>query len=301
VIQPVRLDRLVQEMAKLLKTVVSKKAEVELNLDPAAANGDPAQLRQVAMNLITNASDALADHVGRIVIRTGTRMADDADRTSPFFPEPLPPGLYSFIEVEDTGQGMNDETVRRIFDPFFTTKFTGRGLGLAATLGIVRTHRGNIHVHSAPGRGTRFEVLIPAIPPHVEESGAIPHPLPRGRGAVLVVDDEPSVRGYAKRVLESGGYRTRLAANGAVALQELDADPAIDVLLLDLTMPVMDGAETLHALRDRGLGIPVLVMSGYSEHDVETQLNGLGISGAIQKPFLAHDLLERLAAILASR
>jgi signal transduction histidine kinase len=215
VVQPVWLDRLVQEMAKLLNTVVSRKALMELDRKPATIEGDATQIRQVVMNLITNASDALESNVGRIRVRTGVQETAAADLRSPFLPDELSPGSYAFVEIEDTGCGMSEETMRKIFDPFFSTKFTGRGLGLAAVLGIVRGHRGTIKVESTPGQGTRFQVLLPSAVLTTERVDLDPEvQLPRGHGTILVVDDEPSVRECAQRVLESGGFTVHAAEDG---------------------------------------------------------------------------------------
>ena len=214
VIQVLRLDTLVQEMTKLLGTVVSKKAALNLNLAAASVEGDATQIRQVVMNLITNASDALEGQVGAIGVRTGTLQADSAYLRSSFFPDELATGTYAYVEVEDSGCGMNEETLARIFDPFFTTKFTGRGLGLAAVLGIVRGHRGTIKVDSTPGQGTRFQVLFPCCT-GTSDQGAAPGSEglpPRGQGLVLIVEDEPSLLTFTRArtgKCRLAGLRTR--------------------------------------------------------------------------------------------
>ena len=164
VIQPLRLDTLVYEMNSLLHTAVSKRAMVQLNLRPCTIEGDATQIRQVVMNLITNASDSLGDGAGIIRIATGVRDADSAYLQSRYTPESLPAGSYAFVQIADTGCGMSEETLSRIFDPFFTTKFTGRGLGLAGVLGIVRSHRGTIKVESSPGAGRSSRCCCPALP-----------------------------------------------------------------------------------------------------------------------------------------
>ncbi|MCI0682040.1 MAG: PAS domain S-box protein [Gemmataceae bacterium] len=304
VIQLLRLDTLVQEMTKLLQTVVSKKAAVALELAPATVEGDATQIRQIVMNLITNASEALEGNVGAIRIATGVRQADTAYLRSPFCPDELPAGPYAYVEVEDNGCGMSDATLPRIFDPFFTTKFTGRGLGLAAVLGIVRGHRGVIKVNSTPGRGTLFEVLLPcaAAPAPGSAASAREALLPRGQGTVLVVEDEPSVRDLARRVLESGGFQVRVADDGRHGLEMFERHRAeIEAVLLDLTMPHMDGLEVLRQLRSLDGDVPVLVMSGYSEQELATRFAGSGASGFIQKPFHPRGLLARLGQLLRSK
>jgi PAS domain S-box-containing protein len=199
-IQPLRLDTLVYEMNSLLHTAVSKRAIVQLNLQPCTIEGDATQIRQVVMNLITNASDSLGDSAGIIRISTGVLNADAAYLQSRYTPESLPAGSYAFVQIADTGCGMSEETLSRIFDPFFTTKFTGRGLGLAGVLGIVRSHRGTIKVESSPGAGALFEVLLPGIATASRSGDGVgERAAPRGQGTVLVVDDE----------------RTQLRASGA--------------------------------------------------------------------------------------
>jgi PAS domain S-box-containing protein len=301
-IRPLRLDKLVHEMTKLLHTVVSKKAVIELNLEPAMMVGDATQIRQVVMNLITNASEALEGNVGVIRVATGVRHAPAAYLRSPFLPEELPAGDYAYVEVEDDGCGMSEQTLARIFDPFFTTKFKGRGLGLAAVLGIVRSHRSLIKVASTTGRGTMFEVLFPSAPAAPEATLPRPAPLPRKQGTVLVVDDEPSVRHFAQGVLESAGFRVRTAADGREALEVCLRDGReFAAVLLDLTMPRMDGLEVLRQLRDLGADLPVLVMSGYSEQDVASRLAGLGTTDVIQKPFHPRDLIAHLCQMLPAQ
>lgn len=303
VIQPLRVDRLVQEMTKLLRTVVSKKATIELNLEPAVIEGDATQIRQVIMNLITNASDALEGNQGVLRVRTGIRHADTAYLRSSFIPDELPAGDYAFFEIEDNGCGMNEDTLARVFDPFFTTKFTGRGLGLAAVLGIVRGHRGTIKARSTPGKGTVFQVLIPctsAAAPAGENTRDEP-PLPRGQGTILIIEDEPIVREFSQRVLESAGFQVLNASDGRNGLEKFGQHCAeISAVLLDLTMPHMDGMEVLRHLRGVAPELPVLVMSGYSGQELSTSFAGSGASGFIQKPFHPRDLATRMCELLKS-
>ena len=301
VIKTLRLDLLVQEMTKLLGTVISKKAALNLNLEPASIEGDATQVRQVVMNLITNASDALEEKSGIISVRTGAREADAAYLRSPYLPEPLPAGVYAYVEVEDSGCGMSRETLDRIFDPFFTTKFTGRGLGLAAVLGIIKGHRGTIKVDSTPGRGTVFQVLFPyhGSVPGVGQTAAPEGPSTEGHGTILVVEDEPTIRSFTRRVLESSGFRVREAADGREGLDLYGRHRTeIIAVLLDLTMPHMDGIEVLAELRRFAPDLPVLVMSGYSELEVASRFAGMDASGFIQKPFHPRDLIARLHQLL---
>jgi PAS domain S-box-containing protein len=304
-IQVFQLDRVVREMNALLKTVVSKKAIMQQHLESAVIDGDPRQIRQVVMNLITNASEALGDQVGTIHVSTGIREMDEAGLRSPFLPDPLPPGPYAFVEVADTGCGMSDETLGRIFDPFFTTKFTGRGLGLAAVLGIVRGHRGTIKVSSkagGAGSGSVFSVLIPVASETVAvKAEAPPKALALGRGTILVVEDEDVVRDYAQAALERAGYRVLTASDGSDGLTIFGGHRTeIDAVLLDLTMPRLDGPEVLRELRNQAPDIPVLIMSGFTDEEVATRFEGIGASGFIRKPFAVQDLTAQLRRLLVS-
>jgi PAS domain S-box-containing protein len=302
-IQSLQLDSIVQEMAKLLGTVVSKKAVIQLDLQPATIEGDATQIRQVVMNLITNASDALEGKNGVIAIRTGIRPADSKLLRSRFFPDDLPAGNYAFVEVEDNGCGMSDETLARIFDPFFTTKFTGRGLGLAAVLGIVRGHRGTIKVESKPGLGTRFEMLIPCTAAgKTAESQTFHRDNNRNSGVILVVEDDADVRRFTCRALQDAGFEVIEAADG---LEGLDCymrnRDSIFCALIDQTMPRMDGIELLRQLRVKSLDLPIVMMSGYGDTDLATQILSSARTTFVRKPFGPNDLVRTIDALLPAR
>lgn len=304
-IELLRLDRLVEELADLLGSVISKKAVLELKLEAATMAGGASQIRQVVMNLLTNASDALGDQVGHIRVRTGVAELTAAELRSRFVPDAVPAGRYAFLEVEDTGCGMSDDTLDKIFDPFFTTKFAGRGLGLAALLGIVRGHRGSIQVRSMPGRGTLFQVLFPAVAevPAIDnfESDSIAL-APPGDGLVLVIDDEPAVRLFVEQALAQAGYQVCDSADGVEGLQVFaERQAEIVAVLVDLTMPRMDGLEVLRLLRRLDAAVPILAMSGYNEEDVAMRLASAGASDFIQKPFHPGDLVARVGRLLATR
>jgi PAS domain S-box-containing protein len=297
-VEPVDVSTLVEEMSQLLRRVISKQAQLSLHLDRAlpAVVGDATQLRQVVMNLITNASDALDERQGTIRLETGVVQADRQMLASTYLDEELPEGEYVCIEVSDTGVGMDAATAARLFDPFFTTKFTGRGLGLAAVLGIVRGHRGAISLQSAPGKGTTFRVLLPAA-----QGVSAPTPAPpastlaRGSGRVLLVDDEEAVRGLARRVLERGGFDVVEAQSGEEALARYEERPdTVTAVVLDLTMPGLGGEATFHALRRTRPDLPIVLSSGYMPEE------GDAFSGVafLAKPYRPAELVDAVNAAI---
>ena len=304
VVEAIQLSHLVEEMGNLLATAVTKNAKLEYRFTRSrrVIQGDATQLRQIVMNLVTNASEAIGTSAGTITISTGVVQADRAYLADAHLGPGLPEGEYAYLEVQDTGHGMHVSTVARIFDPFFSTKFAGRGLGLAAVLGIVRTHRGAIKVHSAPGQGTTIRVLFPV-------SGAAPAPRPSERVSdpnvqlatrtVLVVDDEEQVRTVARRILSAKGFTVLLAGGGIEALTMVrEARGAIDCVLLDLTMPDLPGADVLDELRRIRPDIKVIVSSGYARESAVAQFGGAGPAAFIQKPYRPADLVSLVRSVL---
>lgn len=308
VIGPCNLSEIASEMVQLLKASITKKAVIEFDFDHdlPLIEGDGTQIRQVIMNLITNASDALEDQSGTIRLSTRRVRLDDHESAGGYLPDPIHAGEYACIEVSDTGVGMDQETLSKIFDPFFTTKFTGRGLGLAAVLGIVRGHGGAIRVESAPGAGATFRVYFPAAAPSMTaaapalEAPAAPFAPAHNGGAVLVVDDEEVVRAITREVLEKAGFRVLTATNGqeGLAVFRRCADD-ITAVVLDLTMPYMSGVEALREIRKIRPGVPVLLSSGYTEEEAARKLDGHAPNGFIQKPYRASALLAKLQETLA--
>jgi PAS domain S-box-containing protein len=304
VIESIDLSVLVRDMTALIETALLRKARLHLGLARGlpAVEADVTQLRQIVMNLLTNGAEALGDGEGEISLRTGVQEidADYAERTVDG--ASLLPGRYVYFEVSDNGVGIAPDAIPRIFEPFYTTKFTGRGLGLAATLGIVRSHRGGIKVYSELGRGTTVKVLLPALDtpaPTREETGRDVALV--GAGTVLVVDDEPSVRRVARSMLERRGFAVVEAADGAEALRHVEAgDAPIRAVLLDLTMPGLSGHDVFRRIKAAAPSLPVVMMSGYNEQNVTQQFVGKGLAGFVQKPFRASELYEKLAAALAT-
>jgi PAS domain S-box-containing protein len=295
VIDRLDLSRLVEESARLMLPSLSRQANVVWDLAAGlpSIEGDINQLRQVVINFLTNASDALADRPGTITVRTLLTELDEPTLARCVAGRGLARGRYVALEVRDSGVGMDEVTVQHVFDPFFTTKFQGRGLGLAAVLGIVRGHRGAIQVETAPGQGTCFRAFFPALEPVPAAAGIPGVRAPAGEGqTVLIVDDEPMVRNVARRILERAGYRVLLAENGRVALELLQTEhQEVGLVVLDLTMPELGGEETLALMHDAWPSLKVLLSSGYSAESAAGQ-GATGLVGFIQKPYMPAELLE---------
>jgi two-component system, cell cycle sensor histidine kinase and response regulator CckA len=301
VMEPINLSVLIQEFIHLLQVSISKKVTLRCHLDPdlPAIDADATQVRQVIMNLVINASEAIGNNEGFVSITTGRIQCDEAYLRESHAAETPYPGSYVFVEVDDTGCGMDADTRTRIFDPFFTSKFTGRGLGLAAVLGIVRSHKGAIKVESEVGKGTRFTVLFPA-------SNAKPKILPankpellQGSGLILLVDDEDQVRKVGQAILERCGFQAIIARNGLEAIDIYrERASEISCVLLDLTMPQMDGEQTYRELRRIRDDVRVILASGYSEQEINRRFRGQGLAGFIAKPFDASELSAMLRRIL---
>jgi two-component system cell cycle sensor histidine kinase/response regulator CckA len=298
------LPLLLRETAKLIGAVISKKAKLsfEFLADIPLIEGDATQIRQVAMNLITNASDALAPEGGTITVSTGVQDCDREALRSGYVAEDLPPGRYVFLEIRDTGSGMSPEVLPRIFDPFFSTKVAGRGLGLAAVLGIVRAHRGTIQVQSRPGQGSSFRLLFPAAGSEVS-AGEPRHESRAQEGRrpqmILLVDDEEVVRNVTARMLKALGFGVVVASDGATAVALLAQRPeAFDCVLLDVTMPEMGGRETLLALRRIRPDLKAVLCSGHGRPGMD-DLSADGPPPAfLAKPFSSDELTETLRRAL---
>jgi two-component system cell cycle sensor histidine kinase/response regulator CckA len=304
VVEPIDLGQLVTDITHLMQLSIAKTSFLNLNLarnlPPVLADGT--QMRQVVMNLVINASEACGDSQGVIGITTGlVHLNADYKRNALLDPE-LPERDYVFLEVSDNGSGMTEDVRARIFDPFFTTKFTGRGLGLAAVQGIVRAHRGAIKVYSEPGQGSTFKVLLPCAEGVASPKAPTgePHPAAwRGDGTVLVVDDDERVRIIAVRMLEAFGFQIVEAADGQEALDCFRSNPdGFRLVLLDLTMPRMNGEEAFREIRTIRPDQRVILMTGYSATEVTNRFAGKGLAGFLQKPFHMAELLARVRSAL---
>jgi PAS domain S-box-containing protein len=300
--RPLDLGELLHEMGELLRTAVSRKIELAYELPDTVPfiEGDAAQLRQVILNLIINASEAIGDRPGVVTIGAGTTEVDARVRES-YLGGELADGSYVYLEVWDDGCGMDEETRSKIFDPFFTTKFTGRGLGLAALLGIVRAHRGAVQVESEPGRGTRFRLVFPVASgsPETLEKSAPCALAWRGSGTVLLGDDEASVREFAEDVLRSCGLSVITAEDGQQAVERFREDaPKIDAVVLDVTMPGLGGVEAVVEMRKIRPDVRILLSSGYSEADIAGRFRRGEVDGFLQKPYPPEALVRKLRELL---
>jgi PAS domain S-box-containing protein len=304
VVKRISLNALIEETTQLLQISISKQAVLRFNLHAnlPAIEVDVTQIRQVIMNLVINSSEAISTKSGMINVSTGMTRVDCSYLGGTILEPELTPGTYVYLEVSDNGCGMSAETKSKIFDPFFTTKFTGRGLGLAAVLGIVRGHRGALKVYSEVGRGTTFKLLFPCADGDVDvvTASVISAPTWRAQGTILVVDDEASVRSTAALMLKKLGFDVTLAADGLAAVQIFAANPAGYVLvLMDLTMPHLDGRDAYSEMRRVRDDVRVVMMSGFNEQEVVSQFAGKGVIGFLQKPFLFEALQEAVRRALS--
>ncbi len=309
--QLVNLSTLVKEMVPLLSAVVSKKAHFEFDCatNLPLIQADPVQVHQVLMNLVINASEALGDNPGRILIRTKLATLTEEQIKKSYFIEQVPPGEYVCLEVSDTGCGMTPEVMSKIFDPFFTTKFLGRGLGLATVLGIVRSHGGTINVYSEVGKGTSFKVYFPVLKKGEGELKVEPKKSEdeefqnlqqwQGSGNVLLADDENEVLEVAGDTLKDHGFRVVYARNGKEAIERFKERPNEYVaVILDLTMPEMDGYEVFEEICKVNPNIPVIICSGFSEYDISKRFVERTPAGFIQKPYNPFELIKLLKKAL---
>lgn len=306
VIQAVNLNQIIRETTRLMEISIGKHCVLRFQLtEPLpAVEADATQIRQILINLITNSSEAIAGRSGVIAINTGHTHADAACLRSMTNGDALTEGDYVFVEISDNGSGIEPDDLARVFDPFFSTKFIGRGLGLAAVLGIVRGHKGAVNVYSEPGKGSTFRLLFPCL-----ISSEIPAPPEApaklapcsGSGTVLVADDEECVRMLSASLLEHMGFTVDLACDGREAVDIFSAQPQkYALVLLDLSMPHLDGEEVFRLLQHLRPDVRVILMSGYNRQDVLTRFAGKGLAGFIQKPFEINDFSKKVQAILAA-
>jgi PAS domain S-box-containing protein len=288
VVENLDMNTLLEEMLHMLEVSISKKAVLRLNpFHPLpSVEADATQMRQIVMNLVINASEAIGDRSGVIAITTGCMECDRGYLKDVWLDENISEGLYVYLEITDSGCGMDKDTLAKLFDPFFTTKFTGRGLGMAAVQGIVRGHKGAIKVYSEPGKGTSFKLLLPASDRPAKLSGCeFTGDNWQGLGTVLLVDDEETVRCIGTEMLGELGFKTITARDGNEAVDIFKNNPGISFVILDLTMPHMDGEQCFRALRNLNPDVRVIISSGYNEQEIIPKFAGKGLAGFIQKPY----------------
>jgi two-component system, cell cycle sensor histidine kinase and response regulator CckA len=306
VIAPVDLCKLVTEVSSLIRASISKKISLVIDVpdDCPLVEADKAQLQQLVMNLVINGGEAIGDEPGTLTVRVRTERFTERRERPRSEGFPIVTGEYVRIDVTDTGAGMDPETRNRIFEPFFTTKFLGRGLGLSAALGIVRGHRGAISVRSEPGRGTTFTVLLP-VPREARVSDRVSGRFSvetgfQGAGIILVADDEEGVRALVSNVLGEAGYTVELAEDGQQAVERLrDLGDDVRLILLDLTMPELGGAEAATELRRMHPNTPIVAMSGYGDIEVLQRFSEAGVDEFLPKPFTPEELAAKVRDVLS--
>ena len=303
-IEKINLNEAVDEMTHILEVSISKRAVIKYNYSDnlPLIEADATQIRQIIMNLVTNASDAIDRTSGVIAITTGAMDCDSGYLASTYIDEALNAGQYVYVEVSDTGSGMDGNTLKKLFDPFFTTKFTGRGLGLSAVLGIIRGHKGAIKVYSEPGKGTLIKVLFPACndtfePVEHRNDGMKKHWT--GSGTILLVDDEETILSVGKQMLLRLGFDVLTASDGQVAVEQFrnNSDDII-LVILDLIMPRLDGEETFRELRRIRENVRVIMCSGYNEQEVTHRFTGKSLAGFLHKPYMFRQIEAKIKEVL---
>lgn len=305
VVRPLDLNLAISQAISLLKLSIGKQIALELQLGDALPpfRGDATQLHQVLMNLVINSSEAIGDQAGTITIRTHRATLTAMDLFTLTSSAEIEPGAFVCLEISDTGCGIPPEAMPHLFAPFFTTKFVGRGLGLAAVLGIMQGHRGGLRVDSCVGGGTTFALFFPVSAPPALLAGTAP-PLFTStaptRGNILVVDDDETVRRFAAAALHDAGFTAITAADGEEALTHVRNHTGhFDAVLLDLSMPKLDGEDTLMALRMIAPVLPVIVMSGTNDDNRAQHFVERGLADFLPKPFAAAKLVALLGAVIA--
>jgi CheY-like chemotaxis protein len=274
---------------------------MELARELPAVEADATQLRQIVMNLTCNAAEATGDTSSEVVVRTGLAQCSRQDLDGLIADEDLDPGTYVYVEVEDSGCGIEEATLHHIFDPFFSTKLTGRGFGLAAVRGIARSHRAALDVSTQVGKGTRVRVLFPGSDATIKlDCKEPPESDPIGTtGTVLVVDDEPHVLEVMKRALGRAGYEVLTASDGADALTLFEERyKELQAVVLDMTMPGFNGKEAYERMRGIAAAVPIVLASGYTEEEVIERVGEANAPLFLQKPFQSKELLHAVESAI---
>jgi PAS domain S-box-containing protein len=304
-IEPVDLSELIGHGESLLRHAAGPHVDLRLDLSPGlpAVLADRGQVRQVVLNLVANAAEAIGDRPGRVEVSTRLRRMGRPELAGCQVGADRPEGEYVRLAVRDDGPGMPPEVAARVFDPFFTTKFTGRGLGLAAVQGVIQCHGGALSVETAPGRGTTFRLYFPAVAEPAPAAAATDThtPLPSWGGEVLLADDEVEVQVVTGAMLEGLGFRVDAVSDGREAVERVRSGRRYRLAVLDLTMRDVGGAQALAEIKGLAPELPVVLMSGYSRDEVEGIGGATGPAGFLQKPFRLSDLAERVRAALVGR
>lgn len=303
-VMPVDLSHLIPHSTRLLGIEIPDRIRlhVECTSPNRAVNVDVVQIRQALMNLVLNAVDALGEATGDIWIRTGTAEPEEIDKCEPSYGR-ADSCDYAYLEVKDSGCGLDEQAVQRLFEPFFSTKHSGRGLGMASVAGTARGHQGGLTVRSKPGKGTTIRLLLPC-------TNAPPQPVPQDpsscvsklrsfTGTVLIVDDDLSVCEFVRAVVSSLGLRVLTTSRGANALGIVQANSDIELIVLDLTMPGMSGEKTLRRLRETRSSLPVILSSGYTNREEEMSADLGPNTTFLRKPYRAATLIEKVSQMLS--
>jgi PAS domain S-box-containing protein len=306
IVKPLNLSNMVEDITKLLKVSIARNVTIDIKLAEQlpAVDIDESQIQQVIMNLVINASDAIGDSDGTITIETGVMHTDHSSWRTSFMQDDMPQGHYVFLEVTDDGCGMDEKVLLHIFDPFFTTKFTGRGLGLSAVLGIIRGHQGTLKVDSKPGFGTSFRMLLPISQQAVmidELSTDGDEKAWHSNGTILIIDDEDAILEIASIMIEEIGLKAMTAKDGIKGVETYRKyQSEIIAVLLDMTMPKMDGQECFRQLYEINNEVIVILSSGYNEQDAISNFTHKGLAGFIQKPYRIEALEQVIRAAIDS-
>lgn len=305
-VQPLNITSVVEDLAQAVRRAIPKNVNLiyQLPKNLPLIDADASQLCQVIMNLVINASEAIGDKSGDITIRTGVTELDSTRLQKSLGGGKHQPGTFTYIEVMDTGCGMDENTVAKIFEPFFTTKFTGRGLGLAAVYGIVSGYQGAIEVLSEKNLGSTFRAFFPiSKSQHQTTPSSEPTNTDiQAKGSVLVVDDELNIQQMIVEMVQELGFDALPASDGFEAVRVFSENPKNFVLvLLDMTMPKMGGEDVFDKIRKIRPDARIVLMSGYSEAEVTDLFVGKTLAGFIQKPFSFESLREKIHVALTDR
>jgi CheY-like chemotaxis protein len=302
---------LVDEMVTMLKTTLPQNAVIKPDLSTdipliPLIDADASQIRQVVMNLIINASEAIGDQQGEIQVSLANTTVIAGQPDKDYNGKAIPPGGYILLQVTDNGCGMDEETKQRIFEPFYTTKFPGRGLGMSAVLGIIKSHSGAMQLFSQLGHGSTFKVYLPAPTSDTavdeDQTASVPSTPWQGSGTVLLVEDEEQVRLIAKALLKNFGFTVLEAVNGKEALELYQKNAAdITLVLTDMGMPVMDGYELFYELKKLKPELPIIISSGYGDAEVSSRIGSDNIAGLISKPYNHNQLREVLRGVVEDK